>query len=600
MEDGSELLIISKPLNRTNIFLSKILMILLFGLMNSLISLIVTSTIFAFPNSIYDYSLIALFGVPIATLIIYIAFSSLALLISVFMKKSLSLITISVINVILLFFTIFNIFVVDIRFKNDNTFTNSYRITHPITLNQNNQLDKKSVVSNVNGTDFYESYQNESSQRLYPKLSPINFYQQLSNMYGLNKQFMYLENSSLMGYSTLNYPFRFVFDFSESALEPNNLDVSLNLNINQNLTVPFYFGVRYRSLSYITMQDYSFENLNNNNGQTGNQNDQNNGEEGWGDFDYKLIIARSRNTGIEDFSDFINSNNNYFHPSEFTSFIETAVTNYIKNSTTPLEDEVWTHTSFQGENHLNYLKTYALFFNVEKLSKYAISLFLSSPKYFGTNIRNSVVLSELNRMVLQFINSDSIDFNIDIPTIKTIVKEWDALNNKSSSEEQKSQAKRTEFLQKHLDTIVNLIKLKMIGFDLSYYFYGLYDLVMNDIITNLSDDEDSLWSYLNPNGDDDHRNIYNRMMTIYLNPYSNINTGFWYDSIYKQENENYSVREYQYFYKSMAIPLNSLSKSYSFTTESYFSTSGLFVGWISFSVLVYYLSFLFFRKKDIF
>lgn len=581
IEDGSELLIVSKPLNRANIFISKISIISMFGLINALVALPVTAICFAFPNSVHSYSLIALFGIPIASLVIYLAFASISLFISIFLKKSLALITVSIFNIIMLFFSIINIFVVDIKSKSNSSFSSSYKISNVLTMDEDNEIKQTNVISSNSQNDFKEDYLNNYSKRLYPKLIPINFYQQLSNMYGLNKQFTYLSDESYMGNADFNYPFHYSFDFSKNALTPENVTLKLNLNegVDNGFSIPFYFTLSSYDFSYLQLGEHKTINF--------------------GGIDYEALewdFIQSQNKGDNSFLNFMKEDNNYFNQSNWLSSADKAIHQYITDKTSPLyEDTRWYVENASFDNDINFLNYYGFFINISKLSKYTLShLFVNY--YDSKSMSEKDLLIQLNKLVLSFLNEKL--FEVNIKEINEAVQEWASLYPQTPGTYKATRnAEKEEFYNKHKDTLINLIKLNMLGFDLVRYFYGLDEMLGNKEISSLPQTA-AIWEYFDPVNQANENSVYNKVMNDYLNPNSSLYRNFIY--YYVDSSIKYVASYYQLFYKPVSTPfLTNKEDNYTFTIESYFDTSSLFIGWILFLILLNYVSFLLFRRRDV-
>ncbi|BAC44386.1 ABC transporter permease [Malacoplasma penetrans] len=613
IEDGSELIIVSKPLNRSSIFISKLFIISIFGLINSLISIPIVSIVFSFPNSVHSYSLIALLGIPTASLVIYLAFSSISLFASIFFKKAIALVIVSVFNVIMLFFSIINIFVVDIQLKNDNTFATSYKIQYPLVLDNQNKIDEIKVVKSSNNIDFKNTYLTYFDKRTYPKLTPINFYQQLSNMYGLNREFAYLTDESYMGYSTLNYPFYYEFDLSKNALTIDKLNLHLNLNVNttnNNFSIPFYFGLNSYSSSYLYLGEYiekssteeNTQNNNANNNQTNNNGTTNQDSQDESKFEYKSQIFDVQNFYNTTFKNYINQENRYFTEKRWNTDIEESMLNYIKKKNTHLYTDTSESVSksiYGNTTNKDFLNYYGFFLTLTKISKSALS-YMFGQYYDKSNMSQRLVLDEINRLFFKFFYSS--DFNINTQDIDRIINEWTLLlteDKTTSTPTDNKESEKEKFFNDNKDILINLIKLNLIGFDLARIFYGFNDLKENNEIDTLPNGS-TVWSYLNPqNNKADLNSIYNKIMNNYLNPYSSLYKSIFYEYL-SDSSMKYEVTYFRNFYSPTPLQYDESSNSYFFTSRSYFDTASLFVGWVLFPTILFYISFLFFRKKDIF
>lgn len=607
IEDGSELIIVSKPLNRSSIFISKLFIILIFGLINSLISIPIVSIVFSFPNSVYSYSLIALFGIPTASLVIYLAFSSISLFTSIFFKKAIALVIVSVFNVIMLFFSIINIFVVDIQLKNDNTFATSYKIQYPVVLDNENKIDEIKVVKSSNNIDFKDTYLTYFNKRTYPKLTPINFYQQLSNMYGLNREFAYLIDESYMGYSTLNYPFYYEFDLSKNALTLDKLSLYLNLNVsttnNTNFTIPFYFGLNSYWSSYLYLGEYVEKTLNNENNQNSNSGATNQNSQDQNNLEYKSQIFDVPNFYNTSFKNYINQENHIFTEERWNVDVEKSMLNYIKKKDTHLYTDTnksVSKSTYANTSNKDFLNYYGFFLTLTKISKSVLS-YMFSQYYDKNSMSQRLVLDEINRLFFKFFYS--ANFNVNTKEIDRIINEWTPLlteEETTSTPIYNKETEKEEFFNKNKDILINLIKLNLIGFDLARVFYGFNDLKENNEIDTLPNNNDMVWSYLNPQNNKTNPNsVYSKIMSGYLNPYSSLYKTTFYEYL-SDSSMKYEVTYFRNFYSPTPIEYDESSNSYFFKSKSYFDTIGLFSGWVLFPIILFYISFLFFRKKDIF
>ena len=81
IEDGTELLVLSKPIDRREICIAKFLVFIFYILIISFLSFIVASTSHLYPNSYYEDNMNIMIGIFIASLTTVIVFVSLSILI---------------------------------------------------------------------------------------------------------------------------------------------------------------------------------------------------------------------------------------------------------------------------------------------------------------------------------------------------------------------------------------------------------------------------------------------------------------------------------------------------------------------------------------
>lgn len=275
IEDGIEILLLSKSINKRMLFLSKLTSFSIFVLFISIVSAIIVSFV-SLINDVTNYEIYSVvFGVLTATMINGLLFGGLTLIFVCYFKKITITLVMFFINFVLCILSVLvafkgtNALIINgkqnkneqieyveiaLQNNNDNKFIGGI-INKDYQKNPNNNLDPK---------DLYNKYQNNSS--LYT-FSNINLYGQLSNMYTLNSGYynplMYFQRSNKMVENNkLNFlpktnttSITMNMDFLTNLIDLNNIKYPMTINVGH------YY--RYGSNSFeILDKEYNTEVVN--------------------------------------------------------------------------------------------------------------------------------------------------------------------------------------------------------------------------------------------------------------------------------------------------------------------------------------------------
>lgn len=254
IDDGSELLIVSKPLNRISLFFSKSLILMYYGLIMMLISFPIVSLSLLFSINDNTTSLSAIKSIPVGVFFSFIISSSISVLVSLFLKKITSLIVMICLNIFFLVFSIVCGFALDLTEKNNNQVSSNFATA--------NILNYTTTSSGYNNIKFKNGLYNKTSNGLYkpsdfystvyydtltfPKVSSINFYSQISNIYSFNKPFKPAERNILKS-GVFNYPFYLTFINDNPEVLPHGMsnETHFNIKLPASQTEEFFIDASY-------------------------------------------------------------------------------------------------------------------------------------------------------------------------------------------------------------------------------------------------------------------------------------------------------------------------------------------------------------------
>lgn len=245
IDDGTELLIVSKPVNRKEIIIVKLSVFLLSVMVLSFLAMIIASFTFVNKSSTYDESLTITLGVFVGTFVNTVLFGSITTILSIYSKKVIAMIITIGIAFIFMVVSFLGTFV--IKSPAYIMQQKGYNIT-PIKIinsnneNQNNNQLNLSVISGGFSTSIDKNSTIESVWRQAEKESPnkifsfFDFGYHLGSLFSLSKapddvQETYEE----MVFSNLPA----TFNFSNFNYNANSMNFSIGLDlINWKPTLP--------------------------------------------------------------------------------------------------------------------------------------------------------------------------------------------------------------------------------------------------------------------------------------------------------------------------------------------------------------------------
>lgn len=113
IDDGTELLVVSKPLSRTEIIFVKCLVFIICILTISLLGAILSTTSFISTNSYYMDNINIVFGVFVGSLVCGLIFGSLSTILSIYLRKIVSMLLTIAIAFLLMVYSLLSTFVVN-------------------------------------------------------------------------------------------------------------------------------------------------------------------------------------------------------------------------------------------------------------------------------------------------------------------------------------------------------------------------------------------------------------------------------------------------------------------------------------------------------
>lgn len=233
IDDGTELLTVSKPISRKEIVFVKLTIFLLYILIVAVLSAGLASFMFLTGYGTTNDNLIVLLGMLIATIIVGIIFGSIATLLSLYCRKIIALLITLSITFILMVYSMLGSFIIESPTKLMQK--QGENITPISLIDVNEKNGGVSVVqgaSTVGGTkspkELWNEYRNKSNYYGFVK---SDFGYQISSIYTLGKPSGDVVNTLSM-MSVYNSPVDFKFS--------NTYDLNKDLSVLQ-FDLPKYF-----------------------------------------------------------------------------------------------------------------------------------------------------------------------------------------------------------------------------------------------------------------------------------------------------------------------------------------------------------------------
>ncbi len=256
IDDGTELLTVSKPISRKEIVFAKLVIFLIYIIIISIISTGLSGFMFLVGYGSKEDNLKILLGILVATLINGIIFGSIATILSLFFKKIISLLITLSIAFILIVYSLLGSFVVKspmtLMQQNDVSITpfslvevNKNKkvnvlqgMSIPVTSVGNKEIISDGQVIKNKPSDIWNKYKNESS---YNKFAISDFGYQLSSIYTLGR---YNANAvdALKRMSIFNSPVDFQFtDYDINSIkDTNDYFAKINIGISDKLPTTYF------------------------------------------------------------------------------------------------------------------------------------------------------------------------------------------------------------------------------------------------------------------------------------------------------------------------------------------------------------------------
>ncbi len=255
IDDGTELLVISKPLSRTEIISVKCIIFVICIVIISLIGALLSTASFFSTNSYYVDNINIILGVFVGSLVCGLLFGSLATILSIYLRKVVSMLLTIAIAFLLMVYSLLSTFVVDNPVK---IMENQPDTIVPLSVinydnkdsNENNNKNKLSVVQGVvpiigglDTTKTAESIWNYSKSRSnYAIAGTFDFGAQLGSIFSLTtppKDSL----QALANLSSFNTPIDITF--SDYNLLDDNIQQGLflrfpiaDINVDNITTIP--------------------------------------------------------------------------------------------------------------------------------------------------------------------------------------------------------------------------------------------------------------------------------------------------------------------------------------------------------------------------
>lgn len=185
IEDGTELLVLSKPIDRREICIAKFLVFIFYILIISFLSFIVASTSHLYPNSYYEDNMNIMIGIFIASLTTGIVFGSLSILISIFSKKIITMLSIVGGVMILNIMSMLGVVIFETpaqKISNNSTSILSANI-YNLNKRKNEIIDGMVLGQNTQNNSIKDVYENSLKNNIYYKLIYTDFSTQFSSLY---------------------------------------------------------------------------------------------------------------------------------------------------------------------------------------------------------------------------------------------------------------------------------------------------------------------------------------------------------------------------------------------------------------------------------
>ncbi|MDE6429226.1 MAG: ABC transporter permease subunit [Malacoplasma sp.] len=285
IDDGTELLTISKPLHRSQIFFVKSLILLVFGLATATIASLLACFSFTISFADYEQTSYGIIGIFVCTIVCFAVFGGISIFLSMFCKKVVSLLITVGATFIFVFASLLCSLVIDKNGNNPNTAEVAYK--NDVARMSYTNIDEKGNPSVTQGMylvakDIYDLFSQEilqteykTPQQIYnnyfstltfPKYAYGDFAGQLSSIFMLNfgnkDIFSSLTSQSLMS-SSYKLKFSKVTDFNTST---NNTNLNLGINFppvnsnNLNINLKFLYVNKYNASirpNFGSITDYS-------------------------------------------------------------------------------------------------------------------------------------------------------------------------------------------------------------------------------------------------------------------------------------------------------------------------------------------------------
>lgn len=190
VDDGTELMTLSKPLHRSQIFFCKCLVLTIIGTTIALAGAIFSSVGLTIPSIDKVDQLKVIGGIFIATIICFAVFGSITVFFSLFANKIISLLSTTGLVFVIIVTSILGSLTIDTK-TNFDTGTNFSENTSQIGYLNVTEQGKASAVqgytpNSSSDKTAEESYQVEFDTKVFPKFALFDFGQQLSSMFTLN------------------------------------------------------------------------------------------------------------------------------------------------------------------------------------------------------------------------------------------------------------------------------------------------------------------------------------------------------------------------------------------------------------------------------
>ncbi|MDE7075345.1 MAG: ABC transporter permease, partial [Malacoplasma sp.] len=251
IDDGTELLTISKPLHRSQIFFVKSLILLIFGLATATIASILSCFSFTISFADYEQTSYGIIGIFVCTIVCFAVFGGISIFLSMFCKKIVSLLITVGSTFILVFASLLCSLVIDKNGNNPNSAEVAYK--NDVARMSYTSIDEKGKANVTQGIysvvkDVYDLfseevlkteykqpqqiYNNYFSTLIYPKYAYADFAGQLGSIFMLNfgnKDIF----SSLISQSLMSSPYKLKFNKVTDFNASNNANLNLGINLPQ-------------------------------------------------------------------------------------------------------------------------------------------------------------------------------------------------------------------------------------------------------------------------------------------------------------------------------------------------------------------------------
>lgn len=266
IDDGTELLIVSKPITRNKIVGIKLLIFLIYIFSISIVTSLLASFSFATKLGTTNDNLLVVFGSGVATLVIGMIFGSVTTLFTLYFKKIVSLLLTLCIGFFLMTYSSLSSYIIKSPIK---IMSEANESILPLTLFEPDEKNHKikisegattisttDTVSNVQPGEIWNKYKTQSK---YIINSYLDIAGQLSSFYTLNTPNSSFSNSfKFMSIFNQNVDYKFT-DFTSTDLEkiphlkfikiPNSINAS---NGSMNLFNNLFLSKERTSTKFIT------------------------------------------------------------------------------------------------------------------------------------------------------------------------------------------------------------------------------------------------------------------------------------------------------------------------------------------------------------